>query len=727
MKLTLAIIILLSLNIYAQVSQQWVQRYNGAAGGTDQAVSLAAFGSGNLYVTGTSTGLTTGSDIVTIKYDPLTGDTLWINSFAGLSTDQVNAITCDANAVYITGRTFNINMNILTMKLDAATGSVLWIRTYNGPGNGGDNGLAVEVDPSGNVYVAGVGIVAGEQKVVILKYDSSGNFAAGWPSIYTGPLSTVNDEARSLKVDAAGNVYATGRANISGLADYLTLKLNSAGVIQWVKRHNGPHNSEDYCVSVVLDNSGANVFAGGTSFRGGVQNYFIIKYSSATGDSVRSATYDGPINNIDILSAMTIDNANNIYVTGYSFSASNGFDYVTLKYNSSLVQQWVSRYNGPGNSTDAAGYLTVDAYGNVYVTGRSVGSGTNDDYATVMYNSAGTEKWVARYNGPAGGTDVSTSITVDGSGNVFITGRSAGISTGAFDYATLKYRQIPIAPSGLEALADFSNTIALSWSDNSNNEEGFRIERSINGGINWSLHASVPADADSYIDTGLTLYGVYHYRVFAFNMFGNSEYSNVAFDTAMSSDPLEYISLLISMVNTLKNEGYLNQGQANSLIVKLNAAIQKIQQGKYKTAANQVSAFTNHVNAFINGGVLTSQQGEPLINIAEDVIGLLEQMDAMPEKLTVTPEVPKEFALYNNFPNPFNPVTSIKFDIPEQVNAKISIYDVLGKEVEVLLNGRLEPGVHQLTFDASNYPSGIYFYRLETGKFNLTKKMMLVK
>lgn len=727
MKYTLLIFTLICLNLHAQVTQQWLNRYNGTANGTDQAVSLAIYGSDNIYVTGISTGMVTGSDVVTIKYDPLTGDTIWTSRYAGLSTDQVNAITCDANAVYVTGRTFNINMNTLTIKLDAVTGSTIWVRTYNAPGNGGDNGYAIEVDPSGNVFAAGVGIVAGEQKVVILKYDSAGNLAAGWPFIYTGPLSTVNDEARAIKVDVSGNVYVTGRANISGLADYLTLKVNSAGVLQWTKRYNGPFNSEDYCVALVLDNTQSNVYAGGTSFRGGVQNYFIIKYNASTGDSVRAASYDGPSFNIDILSAMAIDYANNVYVTGYSFDAASSFDYATLKFNSSLVQQWATRYNGTGNGVEAASSIAVDIYGNVYVSGRSLGSGTNDDYATVMYNSAGTEKWVARYNGPAGGSDASNFVAVDNSGNVYVTGRSAGIGTGANDYATLKYRQIPNAPSDLEAAADFSNSIALSWSDNSDNEDGFKIERSLNGGINWSLHATLPSDAESYLDTGLTLYGIYHYRVFAFNMFGNSGYSNTAFDTAMSSDPLEYISLLISMVNTLKNDGYLNQGQANSLIVKLNAAIEKIQQGKYKTASNQINAFINHVNAFINGGILTSQQGGPLISIAEDVIELLEQLDAMPERLKVSPEMPKEFALHNNYPNPFNPVTTISFDIPEQIIASIIIYDVLGKEVKVLINGKLEPGRYDAVFDASNFPSGIYFYRLSTEKFTQTKKMILVK
>ncbi|MBK6772393.1 MAG: SBBP repeat-containing protein [Ignavibacteria bacterium] len=74
--------------------------------------------------------------------------------------------------------------------------------------------------------------------------------------------------------------------------------------------------------------------------------------------------------------SLAVDGSGNVYVTGYSTGSGQRFDYATIKYNSSGVQQWVARYNGPGNSIDYANSLAVDGSGNVYVTGISDGSGT---------------------------------------------------------------------------------------------------------------------------------------------------------------------------------------------------------------------------------------------------------------------------------------------------------------------------------------------------------------
>src|SRR5260370_42433822 len=88
---------------------------------------------------------------------------------------------------------------------------------------------------------------------------------------------------------------------------------------------------------------------------------------------------------------------------------------------------------------DGAGAISVDSKtGNVYVTGESRGIGTFDDYATVAYDSNGTELWVARYNGPGNGYDIASAIAVDSTGSVYVTGRSEGIGTGN-DYATIAY------------------------------------------------------------------------------------------------------------------------------------------------------------------------------------------------------------------------------------------------------------------------------------------------
>jgi hypothetical protein len=77
-------------------------------------------------------------------------------------------------------------------------------------------------------------------------------------------------------------------------------------------------------------------------------------------------------------------------------------------------------------------------------------------------------------------------------------------------------------------------------------------------------------------------------------------------------------------------------------------------------------------------------------------------------------EIPSKFTLYQNYPNPFNPSTTIEFDIPERTNVKLVVYDILGREVETLVDKELEPGKYKINFTATNLPSGVYFYTLKT-------------
>jgi type IX secretion system substrate protein len=92
-------------------------------------------------------------------------------------------------------------------------------------------------------------------------------------------------------------------------------------------------------------------------------------------------------------------------------------------------------------------------------------------------------------------------------------------------------------------------------------------------------------------------------------------------------------------------------------------------------------------------------------------------------------EIPKEFKLYNNYPNPFNPSTIIKFGIPVETRfiASLRIFDILGREVATLVNENLKPGTYEVEWDASNYPSGVFYYKLTAGDFTDTKKMVLLK
>ncbi|MFA6979186.1 MAG: T9SS type A sorting domain-containing protein [Ignavibacteriaceae bacterium] len=90
-------------------------------------------------------------------------------------------------------------------------------------------------------------------------------------------------------------------------------------------------------------------------------------------------------------------------------------------------------------------------------------------------------------------------------------------------------------------------------------------------------------------------------------------------------------------------------------------------------------------------------------------------------------ESPQNFTLAQNFPNPFNPTTNIEYSVAQSQNVTIKIYNVLGKEVAVLVNEKKEPGTYMTEFKTNGLPSGLYFYRMKTGGFVQTKKMMIVK
>ena len=94
------------------------------------------------------------------------------------------------------------------------------------------------------------------------------------------------------------------------------------------------------------------------------------------------------------------------------------------------------------------------------------------------------------------------------------------------------------------------------------------------------------------------------------------------------------------------------------------------------------------------------------------------------EKFT---EMPDNYFLSDNFPNPFNPTTKIRYSVPHLTQVKIKVFDILGNEIETLVNSEKPAGTYELAWDAVNLPSGVYFYQLRAGNFINTKKMILLK
>jgi uncharacterized delta-60 repeat protein len=424
------------------VQEAWVARYNGPGDYEDRANAIATDNSGNVYVTGFSWGSGTGPDYATIKYNS-DGQEQWIARYDGPSSagDEATAIAVDGSGnVYVTGSSTNENFDpdYTTIKYNSA-GEEQWVARYNSPGGFEDDASAITIDGLGNVYVTGTTRTSGNNwDYATVKYNSAGQ--QQWVAVYNGPGND-DDEAAAIAVDDSGNVYVTGFSVGTAYPDYdyATVKYDSTGQQQWIMRYNGPGNAVDFATGIAVDGAGNIYVTGGSVSSSGDFDYATIKYNSA-GVEQWVERYNGPGNGDDIANAIAVDNSSNIYVTGGSAGTTTFSDYSTVKYDSSGQEQWVARYNEPSaNNDDIAEAIALDNAANVYVTGVSYAIGTTNDYAMVKYNSDGQEQWIARYD--SGPEDNAQAIVVDASGSVYVTGYSYPPGNSQPDYATVKYVQ----------------------------------------------------------------------------------------------------------------------------------------------------------------------------------------------------------------------------------------------------------------------------------------------
>jgi hypothetical protein len=121
--------------------------------------------------------------------------------------------------------------------------------------------------------------------------------------------------------------------------------------------------------------------------------------------------------------------------------------------------------------------------------------------------------------------------------------------------------------------------------------------------------------------------------------------------------------------------------------------------------------------AWAYSGTDSISSGGHLLNLVRTTVSINQISSTIPDK----------FNLYDNYPNPFNPSTKIKFDIAKFGNVNLTVFDMLGRKVEVLVNEQVQPGKYEVDFNAINLSSGIYYYRMETSEYVQTKKMLMIK
>ncbi len=301
--------------------------------------------------------------------------------------------------------------------------------------------------------------------------------------------------------DAAGDLYEVASNNsFTDISDFILLKYNASGALQWINTYNNPSNGEDDAYTGTIDNAG-NVYICGTSYtaiNGAIIGVLTtIKYSSS-GSLLWISSLD--ISNDAIPSAMVVDPSGNVYITG------SIPQFFTVKLNSSGAEQWEQTYSSSNYNTAQNNSIALDPSGNIYVTGQAVGSdlifrireppliiSTGADFITIKYSPAGVQQWVARYNGSGNTNDFPHAIAVDASGNSYVTGQS-----GNYGFTIAYNTNGASLWSDLNTGVTNNSAIALDPSGNIV-AAGYLLES--NSTINYVLKKYTPAGAESWLSS----------------------------------------------------------------------------------------------------------------------------------------------------------------------------------------------------------------------------------
>jgi uncharacterized delta-60 repeat protein len=345
-----------------------------------------------------------------------------------------------AFAGYAGGRTRTSNaqrQRIPSRHLAQGSVTEAWVRRIDGPVHGSDHGHDVAIDSAGNVLVTGwIETAAGNEDCHTVKYSPQGDLL--WENTYAGSANGV-DYGYALTVDQNDNTYVAGFGNGDNPTtfDIFVLKYDGDGNAAWTQRWTSPiTNYSAYAYSIAVDNQG-NVFTTGFTSDGFTDGEFITLKFNSSGTLQWATPYNGSTSSIDYANCIVVDSDGNSYITGWSGGANNLHDMTTIKYDPDGNELWVKRYNGTANDNDYAYWLALDPSGNVYVTGQSVETGSDNDITTIKYSPNGDEIWIRHYDGPANGYDAGQGIAVDGAGNAYITGNHT-TATG-LECVTLKY------------------------------------------------------------------------------------------------------------------------------------------------------------------------------------------------------------------------------------------------------------------------------------------------
>ena len=577
---------------------------------------------------------------------------------------------------------------------------------------------------------------------------------------------SISEWGYSITTDGTNNILITGWTyggdfplfnpgggayfqNISaGYVDIFILKFNNNGIHQWATLYGGSDLEVGYSITsgrnnniiltgytkstdLPLYNPGGGTYFQGLHGGGTTGSYFdsfIIKFTS--GGVRQWATYYGG-NGSDIGHSIKTDVSNNILVTGETTSTNlslqnpgggayfqnslEGYsDAFILKFSQSGIRQWATYYGGIYG--DIGNSITTDSNSNILITGKTnshnfprqnPGGGayfqnTNagyDDAFILKFNSTGVRLWATFYGGDY--YDQGNSITIDANNNMLIVG------------VTLSYNFPVFNPGGG---AYFQGTYTGGWGDDifilKFNSNGVRQWATYYGGYGIDVGHSISSDSyNNILVTGVT----HSSNLPTYNPGGNAYYQDTN-GTSSSCDPLDLFILKFNSNGVRYWATYYGAfcfDRGYSITTDLNNNI--FITGE--TNSYNFPVFDPGGGAYFQDSLRGNSDAFILGFKPSGVIGIP----------ALSTSIPNEYKLHQNYPNPFNPTTNIRFDLQKSSYTKLIVYDILGKEISTLVNEKLSAGSYKVEWNATGYPSGVYFYKIVTNDFVDVKKMLLIK
>jgi photosystem II stability/assembly factor-like uncharacterized protein len=404
------------------------------------------------------------------------------------------------------------------------------------------------------------------------------------------------------------------------------------------------------------------------------------------------------------------------------------FIVITLLFSSTLISQWVEQNNPSNKRLHGVNFLNT-------TTGFVCG-----DTGTVMISTNQGAAWSNLNTGIPNNINM-TDIQFINSATGFCSGGVGSLSGKIYRTTNSGSNWVLVYDTTNTAIRDmfFINT-STGWAVGNTN-----VKYTSNGGANWSSRS---------------FNGSSNTSVFAFSAdtvfvtgFGSAGYfarsTNGGLNWSFSTVPGNLADLrFVSFANSFTAyTGGLALGGMGGMCKSTDRGLTWIQLNSYSGTTPLDGHFINESTGYVvnssgelklttDGGASWSNQSVPAAGLFENIavvngFGIITGRKIATNItvgiIQVSSEVPSAFSLEQNYPNPFNPVTRFVFGVADPGTVRLTVFDAIGRQVQVLVDQRLSPGIYEAEFDGENFPSGAYYYRLEAGSFTETKKMILIK